>query len=521
MVSACCNRVVTAHFALLVTIVESATYSRLNAGSLCSDYKIDDVVSQNECFVVAAGQLGLTGIPTLAVDGLGFSGCVYNTEGNYLMYGTSSDDGLVLSVWEYICNGIPTTTTTTTTTPGPTTTRLVIDYLAGYSLIDHFETCADYKIFDVPTAQECFTEALPYLGIVDVAPIALDGLGFTGCVYNTASLRVLFSVTTGVSGTTSGFFKYICKGTATTTTTTTTVTTTTVTTSTSTVTTTTTTTTSVTTSTSTRTTSTATTSTVTSSTSTMTTTTETGSSSSTTTTTITTSTTTTSTTFTVSTSTLTTMTTTYTPFAGFVADDPLTFYGGITQKFWMPEQELVPLLQTDELRLLGAASSHGTEEQWITRLVVTGPAGEPVFQVAIRNDVASFSKDTTPSDSFKTLNITLDWLGGLPLKALPPLDAYAYQWGSVVFAFARVPKLKVGKAPSEMVVADGTSARVVIMSTPAGGFEGAHAHLAAEYAHLDFVLHMKERDTCHGILPELWGLRPISNSTSAMLRAYP
>eukprot|EP00418_Pyrodinium_bahamense_P031985 CAMPEP_0179155578 /NCGR_PEP_ID=MMETSP0796-20121207/75793_1 /TAXON_ID=73915 /ORGANISM="Pyrodinium bahamense, Strain pbaha01" /LENGTH=36 /DNA_ID= /DNA_START= /DNA_END= /DNA_ORIENTATION= len=36
------------------------------------------------------------------------------------------------------------------------------------------------------------------------------------------------------------------------------------------------------------------------------------------------------------------------------------------------------------------------------------------------------------------------------------------------------------------------------MAVAASGFEGPDAHLAAKYAHLDFVLQMRSRDTCEG-----------------------
>lgn len=516
----------------MVTRADANTvYSLLNPGSKCSDYVIGDVLTQNDCFTTAATQLGLGSVPTLQLDGVGFTGCVYNTDANVIMFGTSTDQ-LTLSSWQYICDGIPTTTTTTTTTVTTViTTTISTVYTDIFSLIPFHENCAYYKIPDVISSSECFDEARPYVGLGAVPSLALDGMGFSGCVYNPGGNLVLYGQTSGVSGATSSVYKYICKGLATTTTTTTITSTTSTTTTTITVTSTTSTTTTVTTSTSTLTTTTSTTSTVTTSTSTFTTTTYTGSSSSTTTSTGTTMTTTSSTftttttqttsTVTTSTSTLTTFTTTFSEgAAGFVGDDPLTLFGDVTKQFWLPDQTLVQLLATPELRLLGSAVGFGSE-QWINRLIVAGPAGEEVLQVTIRSDIASYKPDEAPSDDFATLNVTLEWLGGVPLKAIPPPEAYAYTWNSVVFAFARLPHFKIGEAPAEVIVVEGTSARIVITSTAAGSFDGDQAHLAAKYAHLDFVLHMKQRDTCEGILPELWGLKPLSNETLAMMEAAP
>lgn len=499
-------------------------FSLLNAGSECSDYYIPDVPSESVCFSTAQTAVGLAGVSTFRLDGAGFNGCVYNVEANLLMYGTSTQT-VKLNSWRYVCNGVATTTTTTTVSTSTVTTTTVTLMLDGFSLINHFETCAEYKISDIDNVNECFDVARPFVGLASLPTLQLDGMGFTGCVYNTAGNLILFGNTSGVVGAVSSFYRYICRGFATTTTTTTetsttSTTTTTVTTSTSTITTTTTITTTVTSTTSTLTTSTATTSTETTSTSTATTSTMTGSSSSTTTSTATTMTTETSTTWTSSTSTMTTITTTYTPpppGAGFVGDDPLTIYGGVAKQFWLPEGELVQLLATGEMRLMGAAFNQGSE-QWINRLVLTDPSGEPVMRVAVRGDIEHVRRDEVPADHFTTLNITLDWLGGVPLKAIPSPDSYAYTWGNVVFAFMRVPEFYIGEAQVEMMVIEGTSARIVIMSVAAPGFEGeGEAHLKARYAHLDFVLHLKEKGTCEGILPELWGLRPYSNDTLAML----
>mmetsp|Transcript_136362 Transcript_136362/g.423721 ORF Transcript_136362/g.423721 Transcript_136362/m.423721 type:complete len:556 (-) Transcript_136362:57-1724(-) len=543
---------------LMLTLapVIAPTYTLLNPGSTCADYSINGIGSEAECFNAAKNAVGLSGLVTFSLNSSGFNGCIYNVDANLVLFGHSATS-LALSSWRYICDGVPTTTTTTTTTATTvTTTTVTLPAVTSdvYSLINHFENCAEYQLPDVDNSSECFDKARLYVGLSAVQAFELPGMGFTGCVYHTQNNYVLYGVQAGSTGGTSGAYKYICKGLATTTSTftatstvttttsstaTTTATSTTSTTSSTTATSTTSATNTTTATTSTETTLTTSTSTDTSSTSTATTTTYTGSSStfttetsSTSTLTLTTSSTTTSTTTetftattsTQSTSTQTTWTQTTSTFttipgaasAGFVGDDPLTYFGDVTKQFWLPDGTLVELLSTPELRLLGSAFNVGSE-QWINRLVLLGPAGEAVMQVAIRRDIATHKPEEAPADAFATLNVTLDWLGGLPLKAIPPPEAFAYTWGSVVFAFGRLPHFRVGPAAAEVVVIEGTSARIVVTSVAASGFEGAEAHLAAEYAHLDFVLQMKQRDTCEGILPELWGLRPLSNETEAMI----
>jgi len=499
--------------AVIVTLLRSATgldeYSKLPSGELCEDYLIPPVTSKDQCFNTALAYLGMSGTPTLEINEVQFTGCVYNKGAGIVMYGVSSGDNARVSSWEYICNGKPTTTTTTTTTASTSTATTPGDTQI-YSLIDTFETCSDYKIEDVNSTTECFDRAVPQLNLGSFTTFALNGLGFTGCVLNSLAQTVFYSETPGGEGVTAGHYRYICRGFASTTTTTTTATTITITTSTSTQTT------------STRTTSTQTTSTQTQTTNTSTQTTETFTASVTrTTVTATTSTTTTLTiteTYTTTTSTITTVTTTTTTFppGGFVGEDPISFHNGILQQFWLPEGRPVSLLRTPEFHLLGVAMPKGNE-QYITRIIIQSPSGEPVLQVSIRDDIANFSRAVMQgSGFFETVRVSLDYLG-LPLTKMPSLSEYAYRWQTVVFAFSVVPRLKVGRAQAEMIVVDGMSARVVVMSAVPQSLEGTAE--AAQFAHLDFVLQLHGHDTCEGILPELWGLRPYSEGTASMLES--
>lgn len=207
--------------------------------------------------------------------------------------------------------------------------------------------------------------------------------------------------------------------------------------------------------------------------------------------------------------------------AGFVGDDPITVYNNVFRRFWLPEGVLVPLLRTPELQLLGAATRSGSgQEQWIDRLLVAGPAGEPVLRVAIREDLDSFNASgrALRAGVVESLDIALDWLGGVRLTEMPAPDSYALEWGSVAFAVGATPA-RIGEAQAEMLVVEGRSARIIVISTAASGFGRGEAHLAAKDAHLDFALQLKpeQRGSCEGLLPELWGLRPISEGTAAML----
>lgn len=196
-----------------------------------------------------------------------------------------------------------------------------------------------------------------------------------------------------------------------------------------------------------------------------------------------------------------------------MGDDPITFYNNQLHTFYLPEGELVPLLRTPELQLLGSAYWVG-EEQWINRLIVRGPLDEPVLTVSIMDDIAFFNRTTAPADGFETLNITLDYISQR-LTKMPSPTSFASRWGTVHFAFGQVPGRKIGNANAEIIVLNGESARIIIMTTAS---EGVEPHIAAQNAHLDFTLNVQARDTCEGVLPEIWGIKPMSSGTEAMLQ---
>jgi len=200
------------------------------------------------------------------------------------------------------------------------------------------------------------------------------------------------------------------------------------------------------------------------------------------------------------------------PEAGFVADDPVTFYNNKLQTFYLPNEGLSPLLQTPEFHFFGSAFMYGSE-QWINRLVVTGPTGEPVIQISIKPDIESFNKASAPPNAFESMNISLDWLN-IPLVAVPPPTSYAYRWKTIDFAFGEFPEGKIGDARAEIVIIDAKTARIIVVSTAS---EDVDHSTAAKTAHLDFTIQMHSRDTCEGILPELWGIKPLSERTEALL----
>jgi hypothetical protein len=189
----------------------TALYAKLEGGVRCSEYKIPDVDSKEACFGTAMSAVGLHGVPTFQLDYLGFSGCLHNTVANIVMYGVTPgvprERNQALSVWQFICNGIPTTTTTTTAAITTTSTTQ-----KQYVKLDGGLRCVDQQLQAVLSKEECFA-ARALIGSV-AGTINLDGLGFTGCIFNSAANMLLYGVTPGTTPETTmtmPVWQYICE----------------------------------------------------------------------------------------------------------------------------------------------------------------------------------------------------------------------------------------------------------------------------------------------------------------------
>eukprot|EP00931_Biecheleriopsis_adriatica_P102168 TRINITY_DN77183_c0_g1_i1.p1 TRINITY_DN77183_c0_g1~~TRINITY_DN77183_c0_g1_i1.p1 ORF type:complete len:170 (+),score=29.76 TRINITY_DN77183_c0_g1_i1:103-612(+) len=80
----------------------------------------------------------------------------------------------------------------------------------------------------------------------------------------------------------------------------------------------------------------------------------------------------------------------------------------------------------------------------------------------------------------------------------------------------------IGKFPRECVDVAGLSMHVYICSTPASEYYGHQSYLAMKYAHLDIAFpQIRHFESLKGLLPELWGIQPMSNSTKALVKEMP
>jgi len=216
--------------ALLLLLLASgpadAAFSRLEAGARCADYLIPDVASKDECFNTAAAAAGISPLMKMQINGIGFTGCGFNTVANILIYSetpaATPATHVILPTLQYVCNGVPTTTTTTTATASTATTSTTSP---NFAKLGPGSRCADEGVPEVPSKEACFKTAGSLTGLGGTSTLEINNVGFTGCVYNIAADMLLWGVTAGVSAETNlklPSWEYLCNGIPTTTVTTTT-----------------------------------------------------------------------------------------------------------------------------------------------------------------------------------------------------------------------------------------------------------------------------------------------------------
>jgi len=129
-------------------------------------------------------------------------------------------------------------------------------------------------------------------------------------------------------------------------------------------------------------------------------------------------------------------------------------------------------------------------------------------------------------DAFETLDVKMEWWRSGVMAIMPPGDAQFNHWSGISLGFGRVRHFGVSKAGGaprrEAVYVMSGSLKILILSSGAREYfieRGDSFHLANEYSHLDLeIMEIHDHDQLRGILPELWGLQPISEQTKALLK---
>lgn len=216
--------------------------------------------------------------------------------------------------------------------------------------------------------------------------------------------------------------------------------------------------------------------------------------------------------------------------ASAVAGDPITFYNGTKSKFWIPMQpSFVPLLQTPEVHLL-ASALQGPEEdlQWFDRFLVTLPDGARVLEVGVRRQhleqLTSSNRSTPRPRSFRQGGFQqLEVILGNDTRPLQVFKqgSFTVSGGSVTLAIAArhsYPPRFHGTPRTEYVHVQTESISFVLYGSHAGQEFPDNFSAQAKYVHMDlYCIEMIGEESFTGVLPEIWGIRPMSEEVKDML----
>lgn len=207
---------------------------------------------------------------------------------------------------------------------------------------------------------------------------------------------------------------------------------------------------------------------------------------------------------------------------GLVGGDPLTEYGGVKTHFVIPYGTFTPLIQSPDIHVL--ATPHPGEEgdeQWLSRIRVTTPAGIQLLEVGIKNDLAVFNRSQLPLDAFETMDVAIG-PSREPVLFMPPPNEYLEAFGEkILFLFGRMrTQHAITEAPRREIVHVITgSMQVSIFSSSAHEWYTSSPGLALKHAHLDLMfpaLHAPAE--LRGLLPELWGLQPMTEASASTIK---
>jgi len=207
-----------------------------------------------------------------------------------------------------------------------------------------------------------------------------------------------------------------------------------------------------------------------------------------------------------------------------VQGDPITWHGNVREEFKLPAGMLSPLLLSPDMQVLASSRPGHAEDEWIDRVVVNSAIGDQILDVSIKRNLTYFDRAALPEDSFETLDVRMEWWRDGLVAVMPPGDAQFNHWSGVTLGFGRVRhfgQLKAGAAPRrEAVYVASNSLKILILSSAAREYfieRGDSFHQAMEYSHLDLeIMEIGDQSALRGMLPELWGMIPMSEETKAL-----
>jgi len=185
----------------------------------------------------------------------------------------------------------------------------------------------------------------------------------------------------------------------------------------------------------------------------------------------------------------------------------VTTYHGEKVQFWVPTNVFVQLLVVGDEALYGMArpwSSIGNQ-QWFTDYAFK-VQGRSVVGVSVKSPQDEAQQK---SASLSTLEILIDQRYRMDMTG----NALAAN-GSISVKVERSNK-RIGMAYKNIATIQGKKLAVKIF--PAVAKKYRDKALRVEHIHLDMHIVKVDLDAATGVLPEIWGIKPISDEVKAFL----
>jgi len=212
---------------------------------------------------------------------------------------------------------------------------------------------------------------------------------------------------------------------------------------------------------------------------------------------------------------------------GAAGSDPIARFGDKKVVFELPPNQLVTLASMPDSVMHGSVfEGHGPWEQWFDRVVMSTPAADRFLEIKVKDHLHERNYSKVPSDLFKTLDVTMGY-GDYPNpNVIAKIESYRspVPEGFLGYQVAFRPLKRnfqiksVGRFPRECVDLAGNHVHLYICSSPATEYYGELHHLALKFAHLDIGLVEYHRKSLTGLLPELWGMQPMSEFTKSLIK---
>eukprot|EP00931_Biecheleriopsis_adriatica_P048216 TRINITY_DN27860_c0_g1_i1.p1 TRINITY_DN27860_c0_g1~~TRINITY_DN27860_c0_g1_i1.p1 ORF type:complete len:496 (+),score=67.50 TRINITY_DN27860_c0_g1_i1:47-1489(+) len=206
--------------------------------------------------------------------------------------------------------------------------------------------------------------------------------------------------------------------------------------------------------------------------------------------------------------------------------DPVVRFGDRVQEFKLTPNVLTPLLQAPDFVMHGIVFAGGPSEQWFGRLILSTPDDSRWMEIKMKEDLEHVNMSKAASGTFRTMDVTLGWGSIENPSATTVIPDLSFQvpfhfLGSHI-AFRHVHRNHHVRFPMihgfrrECVDIAAAAVHLYICSSPADEYHGHLRHLSLRYAHLDLaVVEIRNMNELSGLLPELWGVRPFSETSKA------